>query len=111
MQSREALVRRALRELGIPGAGQEPSAEDYAVVDADVEPVFADLARRHVWPWGDSDRIADEAIVHLAIILANSAAAQFGIPSDDGRRVYAETRLKELKSTVDAGDPIEALYF
>lgn len=111
MASREKLVRRALRELGIPGAGQEPAPEDYEVVDDDVEPVFADLAKRQVWPYGDPDVIADEALVHLAIILANSVAAQFGQPSDDGRRVYAETRLKELKSNVDAGDPIKALYF
>lgn len=111
MASREQLVRRALRELGVLAAGQSPSAEDYEAVNGDVEPVFADLARRQVWPYGDPDVIADEALIHLAIILANSTAAQFGQAADDGRRIYAETRLKELKSNVDAGDPIEAAYY
>lgn len=111
MQSREALVNRALRELGVIGSGQQASAEDYAIVNQDVEPVMADLAKRNVWQWGDLDQIPDEALIHLAIILAGSAAAQFGIAADDIRRIYAEARLKELRTVPDAGDPIRAEYF
>jgi hypothetical protein len=111
MISREQLVLRALRELRVVGAGQSASAEDAQAVDDDVEPVLSDLAARNVWQWGDPDQIDEAAAVHIAVILANSVAGQFGQPSDEIKRLSAEARLKELDSVTDAGDPINANYF
>jgi len=111
MQTREQLVLRALRELGVPGAGQMPSAEDAQVVDGEIAPIMADLSLRNVWSWGDPDRIDDAAAVHLAIIIANSVANQFGKDRDETKRLMAEVRLRELDNAEDAGDPIPANYF
>lgn len=109
--TREQLILRALRELGVPGAGQQPSAEDAQAINDEIEPVMSDLARRNVWVWGDPDQIDPAAAVHLAIILANSAARQFGAAPDETKRIMAEARLRELRLSIDAGEPVEALYF
>lgn len=111
--SREQLVLGALKELGVVGAGQTASAEDAQTIDERINAVMADLAKRNVWVWGDPDQIDDAAYNHLVTILANSVgiARQFGLPSDDTVRIYAETRLKELRAVQDAGDPIVAEYF
>lgn len=111
MKSREQLVDRALREIAVLGAGQKASAEDAKAVDDEVGPVLSDLARRSVYSYGDPDRIEDEHYTHLAIILGNAVAPQFGLPQDETKRLYAETRLRELRSVRDAGDPIRAMYF
>lgn len=109
--TREQLVMRALREVGAAPAGQAPSAEDYQAMDDEVQSLMADLAQRNVWTWGDPDRIDDAAAIHLAKLLANSAARQFGLSPDEVIRLYSEARLIELRSVIDAGDPIPALYF
>ncbi len=111
MKSREQLVLRALQALGVVGAGQQASAEDAKVVDDEVVPVLSDLARRNIYNFGDPDQVEEDAFVHLARILANSTAEQFGLPQSDETRLYAEGRLRELRAVRDAGDPIPALYF
>ncbi|WMT88276.1 hypothetical protein NO932_06605 [Pelagibacterium sp. 26DY04] len=111
MQSREQLVTRALREVGAVGAGQTPSAEDYEAMDAEVEPIMADLAQRNIWTWGDPDQIDDAAAVHLAKIIANSAARQFGNVPDDSVRLYNEARLRELRVVILSGQPQTTDYY
>ena len=111
MKSRQQLVLRALQYLKVVGAGQTASAEDAKAIDDEVEPIMADLATRNIWQWGDPDQIADEAFVHLAIIIGNSRASEFGMTPDEGVRLLAEARLRDLQQTVDAGDPICAEYF
>lgn len=110
-KSREELIARALRKLGVVGAGQSPSAEDTQIVDDEIEPVMADLATRGVYSWGDPDQIDDDAFVHLATILANSVANDFGKPEDDGKRIYAESRLRLLDVQIPSGQPLKVDYF
>lgn len=109
--TREALILLALKELGVPGAGQTASAEDKQTVDDKLNSVMDDLALRHVYTWGDPDSIEDAAVLHLAVILANASAREFGQPQDEMRRLMSEGRLKELRQYIDAGDPIRANYF
>lgn len=109
--SREALVLLALEELGVPGAGQAPSAEDKATIDNKLNSVMGDLAQRNIYVWGDPDQIDDAAAIHLAKIMANASARSFGQAPDEAARLYSEARLKELRPYIDAGEPVRALYF
>lgn len=111
MKTREQLVTRALQKLKVLAAGQTPSAEDAKVVNDEIVPVLSDLSKRRVYNFGDPDQIEDDAFVHLADILANSVAGDFGQQQDEGVRLMAEARLRDLAAVQDAGDPIEALYF
>lgn len=110
-KTREELIARALRKLGVVGAGQSPSAEDSAAVDEEIEPVMADLAVRGIYAWGDPDEIDDEAFVHLATILGNSVANDFGKPESEEARLMAESRLKLLDVKTMSGQPLKVDYY
>ena len=111
MRTREELVNRALSKLHVLAAGQAASAEDYAVADNDLEPVLADLSSRGVYAYGDPDQIEDDAFVHLADILANSVAADFGREQNDAVRLAAERRLRVLGAETLSYQPAQAEYF
>jgi len=110
-KTREDLVNRALRKLGVLAAGQAPSAEDYAVVDDEVIPVLSDLSKRGVYPLGDPDEIEDDAFIYLADILANSVAADFGKQQDEAVRMGAERRLRELMAETLSYQPQQVEFF
>lgn len=111
MKTREELVNRALQKLKVLAAGQTPAAEDYAVVDNDLEPVLSDLSAREIYPFGDPDNIEDEAFVHLADILANSVAADFGREPSESVRIMAENRLRVLNREILSGQTLKVDYF
>lgn len=111
MQSRQALVKRALQKLKVLAAGQTPSAEDAELVDDEIVPVLSDLSKRGIYPFGDPDQIEDDAFVHLAGILANSVAGDFGRDSDENVRLMAEARLRELYAETLSGQPLKVDYF
>ncbi len=111
MKSRQQLVIRALQKLKILAAGQTPSAEDAKIVDDEIVPVLSDLSIRSVYPFGDPDQIEDEAFVHLADVLANSVAADFGREQSEEVRLLAERRLRELGAQTLSGQPLQAEYF
>lgn len=111
MKTREELVNRALQKLKVLAAGQTPAAEDYAVVDNDLEPVLSDLSAREIYPFGDPDNIEDEAFVHLADILANSVAADFGREPSETVRIMAENRLRVLNREILSGQTLKVDYF
>ncbi len=111
MKSRQELVVRALQKLKVLAAGQAPSAEDAKVVDDEVVPVLSDLSKRQIYPFGDPDNIEDDAFVHLADILANSVAADFGRDQSEELRLMAEARLRELGAQTLSGQPQQTEYF
>lgn len=111
MQTRQALVLRALQELGVVGAGHAASAEDAKLADNEVEPMFSNLAHREIWQWGDPDQIEDNAFLHLAKWLANSVARPFGAAPDENVRLLAEQNLRELKPVFLSGQPQQTSYF
>lgn len=111
MKSREELVNRALKELGVVGSGQTASAEDYATIDEAVEPVMSDLATRDVWVWGDPDEYDEDAFEHLAVLLANAKARSFGKAPSEETRLMAESRLRQLSPTILSGQRQQTEYF
>lgn len=110
-QTRKDLVARALKKLGAIGAGQAPSTEDAADVDASLESIMADLAKREKYVWGDPDQIDDEAFEHLAEIVANANARVFGKEPDENIRLVAEARLVALQPYLLSGQPQTTEYF
>lgn len=111
MISREQLVNRSLRKLGVIGAGQAASAEDFAVVNEVVQPIMDDLGTRSIYFWGDPDQIDDASSEHLAEILANSCAKDFGKAPDENVRLLAERRLRELNVQMLSGQNQTTDYF
>lgn len=105
------LVARALNKLGAVGAGQAPSAEDAALVEDEIAPLMDDLMVRGIYAWGDPDAIDDAAFLHVADLLANSVARDFGRQQDETLRLMAEKRLRELEPMVLSGQAQKAEYF
>lgn len=110
-QTREALVNRALQNLGAKPAGLAAAAEDYKIADDALEPMLASLASRDVWQWGDPDVIDDDAFLILADLLANEVARDFGATRDENARLLGERRLRELAPHVLSGQPQQVEYF
>jgi hypothetical protein len=110
-KTRNELVIRALKELGVVGSGQTAEAEDFDEIDKAVEPVMSDLATRDIWVWGDPDQYDDDAFDHLAVLLANARARAFGAQPDEQKRLMAELRLRGLKPTILSGRTQEIEYF
>ncbi len=111
MITKEQLILRALQKNGVPGAGQTPSAEDVALVEAVIDPTMSDLATRSIYTWGDPDEYDDDASEHLAGILANATAEDFGKAFDGGKQEYFEARLRRLQVTVLSGQPQQVEYY
>ena len=110
-KSRQQLITRALQKLKVLASGQQPSAEDAKVIDDEIVPVLSDLSKRNIYPFGDPDNIEDDAFVHLADILANSVAADFGQQQSEEIRLMAESRLRVLGAETLSGQPLQIDYF
>lgn len=108
--SREQLVTRALRVLNVVPAGQSPDDEDYDVVDALVEPLFARLnaekityhvdAEGNVTQLDDPEAVPAKAYMDVAVLLADASMGDFGLaalpPPND--RTVSEVRLRTVWS-------------
>ena len=110
-KSREELVTRTLAKLKVVAAGQQPSAEDAQVVDDMVEPTLAELSARSIYAYGDPDQIEDECFEHLATVLAQTCAEDFGVTGDPGKRRLAENTLREIGAETLSGQPVKSDYF
>jgi hypothetical protein len=97
MKTREDLIRRALDKLGVIGAGQNPAQEDVKLLDGAIVPMLSDLAARSVYGFGDPDQIEDAPFEHLATLLANATARDFGKAEDETTRQMAEARLRAIR--------------
>lgn len=111
MISRQQLILRALQKNGVVGAGQTASAEDVALVDVVIDPTMSDLATRDIWVWGAPDEFDDDASEHLAGILANATATDFGKSFDPALQEYLEKRLRRLSLYTLSGQPQRVDYF
>ncbi|GEP04033.1 hypothetical protein [Methylobacterium oxalidis] len=78
MRTRDQLIARVLKDLGVLAAGQAPSDEDRAEVDDLIEPVCAKLLDDEVAKV-NGDEIDDAVYLALAAIVAEAALVPFGI--------------------------------
>lgn len=109
--TRDQLVLRALKKLKVIGAGQTPSAAVTDSVNDVVPALMADLASRGIFAWGDQDELPDEAFEHLADVLANACAGDFGKEASEDRRILAESRLRLVNPIRLSGQPLKATYY
>lgn len=76
-KTRSDLVTRSLEILGASPAGQNPAAEDVALVDAQVDAVVDRLSSEAIYTAGP-DNIALDVFEQLAVCLADAVSADFG---------------------------------
>ncbi|CAO4179648.1 hypothetical protein EEDFHM_03560 [Methylorubrum populi] len=110
MKTREDLIARVLKNLGVLGAGQAPSDEDRAEVDDLIDPVCAKLLDDGVAKL-NGDEIDDAAYLPLARIVAEEAMTPFGIAGAKAQQIaaaaeQARTDLKLAYRVYDARPPM-----
>lgn len=112
-RTRAELVQAALEILGIVGAGQTASAEDYAKADAALPSLLGELAQRRVVYVADPEAIDAAYFRQLAWLLANSpdVAPAFGGVIDDVAVQRAEARLRDMHPPAQPSPPQIGHYF
>jgi len=98
-KTRDQLIHRALKNIGIIEAGESPAAEDYASVDDLVDPLIATLAADEVYYLGDTDEIPLDVYLPLSRLLGNAAGPDFGYPFNEDAKRMDEAILRRLSST------------
>lgn len=99
-RTRNDLVNEALMNLGVLAAGQSPAAEDFQAVNGKVEALIAYLEKAQILDIDTIDTIEPEWFAPLAVLLADDAALEFGLPgvpasqSNPQPRQAAEDRLR-----------------
>lgn len=116
-KTRNELVIQALRNLGIPGAGQTPDTEDFEAMDDHVDGALVRLSLRDIVTVTDDDAIPVEWFDPIAVIVADDAAPEFGlaglpsVPSNPNPVQSAENMLRELTRGKPTGEPQQTEYF
>lgn len=113
MKSRIDLIAATLALLQADGgAGQTPAPEDVSTIDSLIEGKLAELNRRNIYWNNDPDEYEDEFVDPLAVILANTAAPNFGQPRNAASQAAAETVLRQMKpSTYVPGSVLPGEYY
>jgi hypothetical protein len=96
MKTRTELVHRALYNLGVLPAGQNPGAEEYNLVDALVDSMIEDLIARDIIFVEDVDAIEERYFLHLGHILAGHSAPLFGMQNDPAIAARAQRAEQDL---------------
>lgn len=115
MRTREELIARVLKNLGVLAAGQAPSDEDRAEVDDLIDPVCAKLLDDGVAKL-NGDEIDDAAYLPLARIVAEQAMTPFGISGQKAAEIataaeQSRTDLKLAYRVYDARPPMRLEQF
>lgn len=112
MKTRQDLITRTLGLLNAIAAGQTPEAEDVQTIDDLIDGKLDELSIRDVAYFPDKDEFEDQFIDPLAIILANTAAPDFGQPRNPDSVFTAEATLQAFKpSTFVPGSTVQVDYF
>lgn len=111
MANRDKLVREAYAQL--TADGQEPSAEDYAVIKAAIDGKIGELQNRKVIGVIDPGDFDDALLEYLAVTLSSSLTLtrKFGAQPDASSIAFAEQRLKELTRGTYVPNPLRVCYF
>lgn len=111
MANRDRLIRVAYSKVTTDS--QEPSAEDYATINAAIPELLDDIARpqRLGVLIADVDSIPDAYVQHLALLLAATVADDFGKPMSADMIAFAEGRLRAIAAGGYAHGPARVDYF
>jgi hypothetical protein len=95
-KSRDDLVLRALRNLGVLPQGQTADADMYQSVDDLVVPTLSELSALDVTFVPDAEQIPEEQFNSLGHVLASEARAEFGLADDTAIVALAEKAKNDL---------------
>lgn len=109
-KTRRDVVSQALANLGVLAAGQSPSAEDFTTVDGHVDSVKDALRQRDIVDI-DFSNLPDGYFMPLAALVADSAANEFGLPSNPARVLGAETAFRQMTYNRPSRLPLQVDYF
>lgn len=95
-KTRQDVISKALRQLGVLGQGEVASAEDYAQANETLDALFAETnaAQGFFWPW-TLDTVSDAAFLPLSYLLASEIAPGYELPGPS--RSAAIARLRALQ--------------
>jgi hypothetical protein len=110
-RTRQELVEDALGNLGVVAVGQPIPAEDFATVDAHVDPLIKRLAAESIVTVSDLNAIPLEWFAALSRLLANAAGPKYGSPINRDARVLDEDELRRLTAADPTYETLVAEYF
>lgn len=122
-KNREALVHRALTELGRRYGGEAPDATDYQEVDDLIDPLIEQLMADNVVYVDDADAIEASIFLPLGRLLAVVAAGTFGesaitslltrnrAQNVDELQEREMATLRRLQADKPSGETLKALYY
>ncbi|XNY05200.1 hypothetical protein ACMFL9_12015 (plasmid) [Sinorhizobium meliloti] len=111
-KTREDLITATLDLLNAIGAGQAPEAEDVEEIDGLIDGKVAELNRRDIIFFTDTETFEDEFVDPLATILADMAAPAFGQARKPESVAEAISRLYAMRpSTYVSGSVAKTDYF
>lgn len=113
-KTRQDLVYRALYNLGVLPQGQNPGSEEYASVDALVDPMVEELIAKDVCFIEDVDAIEDKYFLSLGHVLAGHAAPVFGMQADvalAARATKGEQDLEKISATKPTYNTLEIMPY
>lgn len=96
-KTRDQLINRALKDLGVLPVGQTASTEEYSSVADLVDPMVEDLSARDIYYVSDAGNIEDAAFIHLGRYLAWISAPEFGLQNDSGIAALGQKAEQDLK--------------
>ncbi|MDX1240364.1 hypothetical protein GOL95_09915 [Sinorhizobium medicae] len=112
MKTRAELITATLLALNVLAAGQAPEAEDVETVDGFIDGKIAELNRRDIIFFTDTQNFEDEFVDPLATLLADEAAPSFGQARNPDSRAEAISRLYAMRpSTYVSGSVLKTDYF
>lgn len=110
-KTRDQLIERALKSIGVLEPGEAPSAEDYDTIDDLIDPLIAQLAEDSIATIQDPDNIELALFIPLARLLANAAGPDFGSPiNEEAKRIY-QRELRRLSNTRATDETIKVVNF
>lgn len=106
-KTRAELVIRAMKILGVLGAGQTPYVEDSQPIDDLIDPMIASLSVRKVIHLTNRQSFEDAIFLPLSRCLAAAAAPDTGLPALANEPMMAEAELRAMQAPDETPEPIE----
>lgn len=110
-KTRNQLIERAAKDLGIIEPGETLATEDRETFDGLVDPLLAQLSAEGIVYIQDDEQIENEYFLPLARLLANIAGPDFGSPINEPAKLADERLLRRMTGAKASNEPMKAVYY
>jgi hypothetical protein len=110
-RNRSQLIHEAADKLALVGTGQSLEPEYYEKIEANVDPLLAQLDRDGIVAVGDSENIPVEVFDPIAGLLGNVSSPLAGRNYDPQIKEYYEHILRRITSAKASYEILEGTYF